>query len=273
MDLLISASHTDTGSSPSPPSPNSSDSSRPAGRQANSNSPEGRQAKRSSNPAAGLQQSGAMDEKIIDVPAPLPVTSSMDKKKEKKAASIPFLSVEEVFKWAPFQLQVKAFKKNKYRFQMPLLTVQGVLAWALFTFGSVAVTACILAAIAFANIPNPCSESQSCWIPQPPDLTPAQGFEVESFAVGFLWFTVPQAAAATVGLLLSRRRARSRWSLAFVAVVSAAVAHYMQSRSVLVSITADPGDILYMILAGGGAVVFVAGDLLSILSLLIGGTE
>ncbi|TVU50817.1 hypothetical protein EJB05_02208 [Eragrostis curvula] len=209
-----------------------------------------------------------MDEIIIDVRAPLVVRSSMDKKKKK--ASLPMLMVEEVFKWVPFQLPVTSFKKNKFRFQMPLLKVQAVLAWALITAFSLAVTWCFLSAIEFANVPIPCSPILQ---PQPLDLTPAQEVEVVSFWEGYQWFTVPQAATATVGLLLPRHRAGSRWTLAFVAIVSAAVAHYMQSRSVLVFIAADPEDISFIIMAGGCAVLFVGGDLLSILSLLIGGTE
>ncbi|TVT99614.1 hypothetical protein EJB05_29610 [Eragrostis curvula] len=198
----------------------------------------------------------SMDDSVLMIPV------SADKlaaKKEKKAAEIP-LWVEEVSKWAPF-------KKNKL--QLPLLTVQWVLAWVFFTFFDAAAAMCILFAIAAAT----CSPCQSCWISQSPVLTPAQDVEMRSFAEGFLWSTVLQAATATAGLLLPRRRASSRWWLALVAVVSAAVAHYMHTRSVLVNIAADPENIFFAIVAGGGAFVFVAGDLFSILSLLIGGTE
>ncbi|TVU33126.1 hypothetical protein EJB05_24911 [Eragrostis curvula] len=223
-----------------------------------------------------------MDEKIIiDVPAPLLVTSSMDDKKKmkKKAwfkwAPFQLLSVEEVFKWAPFQLPVNSFKKNKPR--MPLLSVQEVLGWALLAAGCVAatvvITAAVVSVVEFANLPIPCSESPSWWMVQCPTLTPAQDVEVESFGEGYLWFTLPQAAAAAVGLLLPRRLAKIRWYLAFFAIVSAAAAHYMQCRTVLVFIAANPEDIFFRILGGGGAVFFVAGDLISILSLLIGGTE
>lgn len=86
--------------------------------------------------------------------------------------------------------------------------------------------------------------------------------------------TVPQAAAATVGLLLPRQRhRRNRRYLAMVALAFAAVAHYMHARTVLVFVSANPGATVHHILSGGGAVVFIAADLLSFLSLLVGAHE
>ncbi|TVU27023.1 hypothetical protein EJB05_29601, partial [Eragrostis curvula] len=141
--------------------------------------------------------------------------------------------------------------------------VSRCLAWAFFLAWSVAVaTVCILV---FANTSISCSQNQC------PNLTPAQGVEVDTYGYGFLWLNVPQGAAATVGLLLPRRHARSRWFLALVAVVSATVAHYMMGRLALIVIAANPGDI--RILGGGGVVVHLAGDLLGLISLLVKGPE
>ncbi|TVU50820.1 hypothetical protein EJB05_02211 [Eragrostis curvula] len=216
-----------------------------------------------------------MDEKIIDVPAPLVVTPSMDNNKQKKG-SVPLPSVEEVFKWAPFQLLLPSFKKNKSRFQKLLPSVQAVLGWALLAAGCVAVTLGFSIVMAFADIHiSSTTSSQTSTILQVPDLTPAQEVEVDSFADGFLWLTVPQAAAATVGLLLPRRRAGIRWTLALVAVVSATVAHYMNARMALVFIAANPGVVAYTIYAidllGLGLALCI--DLLGLISLLIGGRD
>ncbi|TVU27034.1 hypothetical protein EJB05_29612 [Eragrostis curvula] len=200
-------------------------------------------------------RSGAMDEKVavameddkvVKFPAPLmvdnkvlPVTSMEIKKEEEE-------------KEAPFPM---------------LLPVQRVLQWAFL------VACWVAASILLSYIPIPCSQSKTAWIFQCPDLTPAQGVEVDTYGDAFLWLTVPQAAAATVGLLLPRRHTRGRWSLALVAVVSATVAHYMMSRAALVFIAANPGDVGFIILFVVGVVGYLAGDLLGLISLLIKGPE
>ncbi|TVT99604.1 hypothetical protein EJB05_29614 [Eragrostis curvula] len=161
-------------------------------------------------------------------------------------------------------------KKNKSRFWM-LLPVQEVLEWAFFTACWVAVTLGITAAIVFAG-----RSGTPIHIPstlQPPDLTPVQEAEVESFGLGFLWLSVPQAAASAVGLLLPRRHARGRWYLALAAIVSATGVHYMSTRISLFLIAANPGNIGFDILAGGGNVLGLGFDLLGLISLLIGGPE
>ncbi|TVT99600.1 hypothetical protein EJB05_55030 [Eragrostis curvula] len=91
--------------------------------------------------------------------------------------------------------------------------------------------------------------------------------------LGYLWLSVPQAAAAAVGLLLPRRHARSRWSLALVATASAAVAQYMNARVALSSVATNPGRIAYSILAGGGSVLGIGAELFVLISLLFGGPE
>lgn len=77
---------------------------------------------------------------VVEVAAP---TTTMEKRKQKKAGWFPLLpSVEEIFKWSPLQWPVttwqgqgiKKQKKNKSRFPM-LLSVQLVLGWALLTAG------------------------------------------------------------------------------------------------------------------------------------------
>ncbi|TVU50816.1 hypothetical protein EJB05_02207 [Eragrostis curvula] len=147
-----------------------------------------------------------------------------------------------------------------------LLSVQGVLQWAFL------LASCLAAAILFSYIPIPCSKT--AWIFQCPETTPAQ--DAESFGdSGHRWLTVPQAAAATVGLLLPRRRAQSRYFLAFLAVVSATAAHCMEARMILIFIAAgvNPGDIGLIIMCGAAVVVYLAGDLLGLISLLIRGPE
>ncbi|TVU21555.1 hypothetical protein EJB05_31199 [Eragrostis curvula] len=186
-----------------------------------------------------------MDEKVIDVPA-----RSLDKKTTKKKAA--------------------GFKTDKSGF--PTMSVKEVFKWALVTASFVAVAFGVTAAVAIANIPVPCS-LQTSKILQCPDLTPAQDVAVESYGEGFLWLTVPQATAATVGLLLPRRHARSRWSLAFLAIVSATVAHCTFGRMIHIFVAANPGDVGFKILAGFGMTAFLGGDLLSLLSLVIGGPE
>ncbi|TVU27033.1 hypothetical protein EJB05_29611 [Eragrostis curvula] len=91
--------------------------------------------------------------------------------------------------------------------------------------------------------------------------------------LGYLWLSVPQAAAAAVGLLLPRRHARSRWSLALVATASAAVAQYMNARVALSSVATNPGRIAYSILAGGGSVLGIGAELFVLISLLFGGPD
>ncbi|KAK3128193.1 hypothetical protein QOZ80_6BG0458260 [Eleusine coracana subsp. coracana] len=217
-----------------------------------------------------------MEEKkviIIEVPAiPTSPVTAMDGKEEKTAAGgfFPLLSVEEIFKWARLPLPVT--KKSRFPRTM-LLSVEVVLGWALLGALAVALALGVSAVMLFANIPIPCRDSQSSKFFQCPDLTPAQDAETVFFLEGYLLFTVPEAVAATAGLLLPRGHARVRWSLAFLAIVSTTFAHYMNARSVLIFIAANPGDIGYRILVGGFSVVYLVVDLLGVLSLVIGGAE
>ncbi|KAK3131620.1 hypothetical protein QOZ80_6AG0508940 [Eleusine coracana subsp. coracana] len=163
-------------------------------------------------------------------------------------------------------------KKSKQSRRSPmLLSVEEVLKWALQAAGYVVVSMAVTASIFLANFPISCSQMSKIF--QCSNLTPAQAASVDFFGKGFLWFTVPQAVAATVGLLLPRRRARSRWCLALATLASVIAAHYMVARVALIFIVANPGDIVYTILAGGGSVVFLANDLFHFLSLLVGEAE
>lgn len=99
-----------------------------------------------------------------------------------------------------------------------------------------------------------------------PHLTAVQEVEVDSLGMGFEWLTVPQAAAAMVGLLLPRRHTRTRCSLAFLATVSTIAAHCMFIRVAVVMVASNP-----TVLACVDTIALLAGDLLSILSLLIRG--
>ncbi|TVU27027.1 hypothetical protein EJB05_29605 [Eragrostis curvula] len=156
-------------------------------------------------------------------------------------------------------------KKEEKKEAAVLMSVKGILEWAFFLASTVAVVT--VGILVFANTPISCSHNQC------PNLTPAQGAKVDRYGYGSLWLTVPQGAAATVGLLLPRRHARSRWSLALFAVVSATVAHYMMGRMALIFIGAKSAGITFIILGGGGVVVYLAGDLLGLISLLVKGPE
>ncbi|TVU21558.1 hypothetical protein EJB05_31202 [Eragrostis curvula] len=203
-----------------------------------------------------------MDEKvvIIEVPAPLDM--------EKKTAA----SVKEISK---FPLPVKSSSSNQKKpgFRMPLLSVRVVLGWAFLNALAVALTLGTIAVIVNANITIPSSIKASKFF-QGPELTPAQTADVDFLWEAYLWSTLPEGVAATVGLLLPRRYARGRWSLAFLAIVSVTVAHCMNARAVSVYIAADTGGISWgTILLGCAAVVYLVLDLLGLLSLLIGGPE
>ncbi|TVU21542.1 hypothetical protein EJB05_31183 [Eragrostis curvula] len=165
-------------------------------------------------------------------------------------------------------LPATASKKDKQSWFPPMLvwSVPEVLKWVLRT----AIVAAVAVGISDVT-PTPCSQTSKFF--QCPNLTPEQAVEANFFMDGFLWITMPQAAAAVVGLLLPHRCARSRWYLAFLAIVSATVSHYMVARGSFVFIAANPGDIAYDILTGGGSVYLLTADLLAILSLLVGGAE
>ncbi|TVT99601.1 hypothetical protein EJB05_55031, partial [Eragrostis curvula] len=161
-----------------------------------------------------------------------------------------------------------AIKKNTPRFPL-LLSVDQVLKWALIAAGWMAVTLGIGSAVFVAIIRI--LSGKLTWTILGADLVSLWDW---NDGLGYLWLSVPQAAAAAVGLLLlHRRRARSGWCLALVAVVSATVAHYMNARVVHDSIAANPRGIAYTILAGGGNVITLGADLLGLISLLIGGPE
>ncbi|TVU11430.1 hypothetical protein EJB05_45016 [Eragrostis curvula] len=179
---------------------------------------------------------------------------------------------EKVMMQVPSPLPVTSMGIKKNKFQLPSLSIQVVLVWALMTASSVAAAAVVAFAINVANIP--CSPNS--WILSCDDhLTAAQEAELGFFENGFAWLAVPQAAAATAGLLLPRRRARSRWSLAFLALVAASVAHYMYARFLLVYLDAKPGPggDFFFISDVVCSVIFIVGDLLSFVSLFTGGVE
>lgn len=108
---------------------------------------------------------------------------------------------------------------------------------------------------------------------QEPNLTPAQEVSVDIFWNAYLWSSVPEGVAAMVGLLLPRRHAIGRWSLALIAIVSATVAHYFNAWTVFTYVAGAPGAIGYNILVGGAAIVYLLLDLLGLISLLVGGPE
>lgn len=117
-----------------------------------------------------MQAAAMDDDKVFTTVVEVPAATTPMKKKEKTAACrlSSFLpSVDEVFKWAPFQLPVtmsskgqgiKQKQKQRQSKSMPLLSVKMVLGWALITAGCVAATLAIAVVIVLANIDIPCSE-------------------------------------------------------------------------------------------------------------------
>ncbi|TVU33917.1 hypothetical protein EJB05_15733, partial [Eragrostis curvula] len=164
---------------------------------------------------------------------------------------------------------------------MPLLSVRVVLEWAFLNALAVALTLGTIYSChrSVHESNHQCNATflrgfaahvQTSKFFQGPELTPAQTADVDFFWEAYMWSTLPETVAATVGLLLPRRYARGRWSLA---IVSATVAHCLNARTVSVFIAAKQGDIWYRILVGGAAVVYLVLDLLGLPSLLIGGLE
>ncbi|TVT99599.1 hypothetical protein EJB05_55029 [Eragrostis curvula] len=161
-----------------------------------------------------------------------------------------------------------AIKKNTPRFPM-LLSVDQVLKWA-FLAASLMVVVLLAGSVIFVAVIHIINSLQLTSTIVDADLV---FFWDWNDGVGYLWLSVPMAAAAAVGLLLPRRRARGRWVLALVAIVFATVAHYMNGRGVPDFIAAHPDGIAYTILAGGGSLISLGADLLGIISLFIGGPE
>ncbi|CAO2199038.1 unnamed protein product [Urochloa humidicola] len=178
-----------------------------------------------------------MAEKMDKQPAP-PLSVSVDKKKKQQALAAP-----------------------------PVPAVTLVSLWALINACvptlALALTFTLRAYNVYSKLPS--------WLYQRVELTDEEGASwAIAFEIGYLWCSVPQAAAAALALLLAGRRRRIRRALAYLALAATAADHCLFAGILGFILAADPEYLLMWI--AGVAVIFVfeLGDLFCFLDMLHG---
>ncbi|CAO2174683.1 unnamed protein product [Urochloa humidicola] len=161
------------------------------------------------------------------------------------------------------QQQARAF--------LPFPAVQLVSLWGLFNAGVFALT---MAVFSVVIIVDPCIPSWMLPSPEHLDLTPdaAKDAKATAIALGVIWCTVAQAAAATPALLLPAQRRRIRWTLAY-AVLAAAIATHCMYASVILDVLHHGYAVFIRIICSAGIFIITAGDLVCLLALLVGSDE
>lgn len=105
------------------------------------------------------------------------------------------------------------------------------------------------------------------------DLTAAAAAEGATLGAGLLWCVVLQAAAAVLALRLPCRSRRLRTGLASVALAATVLGHCMFASCVHLVLAADPGYLFYRISSTVSIFIFVVGDVVSFIALLLGGED